>query len=180
MSVILLADDSLHALRMGERILQEEGYQVVSLPDGLAACQQLTALDPDVVVADVFLPGVSGFDLCRFAKARHRHVRVVLTAGQLETFDESEARRAGADKILRKPFEASVVRDVLRPLSQAAQLARGELRAVPSAAPVSDGPPLPPPPDPARVKAAVALALEAAMPQLIKEITDKVLLALGG
>jgi CheY-like chemotaxis protein len=179
MSVILLADDSLHALRMGERILQEEGYQVVSLPDGLAACQQLSALDPDVVLADVFLPGVSGFDLCRYAKNRNRHVRVVLTAGQLEKFDEGEARRAGADNILRKPFEASMVRETVRPLSQAAQLARGELRAAPSAVPVSDGPPPPPPPDPARVRAAVALALEAAMPQLIDEITEKVLLALG-
>jgi CheY-like chemotaxis protein len=179
MSVILLADDSLHALRMGEHILQEEGYRVVSSSDGLSACRQLASVDPDVVISDVFLPGVSGFELCRFAKAQSRHVRVILTAGQLETFDEQEARRAGADTTLRKPFEASVMREALRPLAQAAQVARGELRAVPSAAPVSDGPPPPPPPDPKRVQAAVALALEAAMPQLIKEITEKVLLALG-
>jgi CheY-like chemotaxis protein len=179
MSVILLADDSLHALRMGARILQEEGYQVVTIPDGLAAYQQLSKVDPDVLISDVFLPGMSGFDLCRFAKAQSRHVRVVLTAGQLETFDEHEARHAGADATLRKPFEASVVRDTIRPLAQAAQLARGELRAAPAAVPVSDGPPPPPPPDPKRVQAAVALALEAAMPQLIKEITEKVLLTLG-
>ncbi len=179
MSVILLADDSLHALRMGERILEEEGYQVISVADGLAACQQLAAHDPDVLITDVFLPAMNGFDLCRFAKAQNRHVRVVLAAGQLEPFNEDEARAAGCDRIVRKPFEASVMREVIRPLAQAAQIARGELRAAPAALPISDGPPPPPPPDPERIRVAVALALEAAMPQLIREITEKVLLTLG-
>ena len=109
MSRILPADDSPHAQRMGERILREEGFEVVSLTDGDAAFARLSDVDPDLILADVFLPAKSGMEICRHVKsdAHMRHVRVVLTAGLLEPFDEEEARRAGCDAILKKPFEAS-------------------------------------------------------------------------
>ena len=77
------------------------------------------------MIADVFLPGRNGFELCRHVKSLHRHVRVILTAGLLEQFDEDEARRAGCDAILKKPFEASVVMQTIRPLIAEAQMARG-------------------------------------------------------
>ncbi len=127
MSRILLADDSPHAQRMGERILREEGFEVVSLTDGNAAMLRLADVDPDLILADVFLPGKSGFELCRHVKSepRFKHVRVVLTAGLLEPFDEEEAKRAGCDAILKKPFEASKVVSTIDPLVKEAQLARG-------------------------------------------------------
>src|SRR5205807_578068 len=81
MSTILLADDSPHAQRMGERILREEGFAVVSLTDGDTAMLRLDDVDPDLIIADVFLPGRNGFELCRHVKATRRHVRVILTAG---------------------------------------------------------------------------------------------------
>lgn len=185
MSIILLADDSPHAQRIGERILREEGYQVVSLTDGETAVMRMPDVDPDLVIADVFLPGRSGIELCRHVKTNHRHARVILTAGMLEKFDETEARQSGCDAILRKPFEASVVMRTIRPLVQEAILARGlfaEALAAVAPAPVSDAPAQPapaPPPDPQRVEAAVTLALDAALPALVREITEKVLIALG-
>ena len=103
MSIILLADDSPHAQRMGERILREEGYQVVTLTDGETAMVRLADVDPDLVIADVFLPGRNGFELCRHIKTNQRHVRVILTAGLLEPFDEEEARRAGCDSAAASP-----------------------------------------------------------------------------
>lgn len=134
-SRILLADDSPHAQRMGERILREEGYQVVSVTDGETALKRMADVDPDLIVVDVFLPGVDGFELCRRVKSQdpHQHVRVVMTAGMLEVFDEAEARRAGADAIIKKPFEASVVVDIIKPLIADAQQARGQ-SAMPMAA----------------------------------------------
>jgi CheY-like chemotaxis protein len=132
---------------------------------------------------DVFLPGRSGFEICRAIKSSYRHVRVVLTAGMLETFDEQEARDAGCDAILRKPFEASAVIGTLRPLIQDARLARrlfaeagvppSPPRAAPAPASSNSAP------DPERVEAAVTLALDAALPALVREITEKVLVALG-
>jgi CheY-like chemotaxis protein len=184
MSTILLADDSPHAQRMGERILREEGFSVASVTDGETALLRLSDVDPDLVIADVFLPGRDGFDLCRAIKGSHRHVRVVLTAGMLETFDEEEARRAGCDAILKKPFEASLVMDTLRPLIHDAQLARGLFaEALAGAQPVAPPHAAPPvssaAPDPERVEAAITLALDAALPALVREITEKVLVALG-
>ena len=189
---ILLADDSPHAQRMGERILREEGFEVVSLTDGKAALLRLADVDPDLILADVFLPGWSGFDLCRHVKSDPalRHVRVVLTAGLLEPFDENEARRAGCDAILKKPFEASKVMSTIAPLVKEAQLARGlfaEALASAAPAPVSEPAtaspePAPPPKaeiDPERVRAAITLALDAALPAMIQEITERVLIALG-
>jgi CheY-like chemotaxis protein len=187
MSRILLADDSPHAQRMGERILREEGFEVVSLTDGETSLLRLADVDPDLILADVFLPGKSGLDICRHVKAdpRLRHVRVVLTAGLLEPFDEEEARRAGCDAILKKPFEASKVMETIHPLVKEAQLARGLLAEVLATAAVPIAPaPEPPTParmeiDPERVQAAVTLALDAALPALVHEITERVLIALG-
>jgi len=187
MSRILLADDSPHAQRMGERILREEGFEVVSLTDGNAAMLRLADVDPDLILADVFLPGKSGFELCRYVKSepRFKHVRVVLTAGLLEPFDEDEAKRAGCDGILKKPFEASKVVSTIDPLVKEAQLARGLFAGtiIPARAPQPE-PPKPiesPGPiiDPERVRAAVTLALDAALPAMIQEITERVLIALG-
>jgi CheY-like chemotaxis protein len=176
---------------MGERILREEGFEVVSLTDGDAAMLRLADVDPDLILADVFLPGKSGFDLCRYVKSdpRFKHVRVVMTAGLLEPFDEDEAKRAGCDAILKKPFEASKVVSTIDPLVKEAQLARGLFADVIAAAsPAEPGlPPAPPkspePPtpeiDPERVRAAITLALDAALPAMIQEITERVLIALG-
>jgi len=196
MSRILLADDSPHAQRVGERILREEGFEVVSLTDGNAAMLRLADVDPDLILADVFLPGKSGFELCRHVKSepRFKHVRVVLTAGLLEPFDEDEAKRAGCDAILKKPFEASRVVSTIDPLVKEAQLARASAPELPeSAEPLSppSAPEPPPPPaaeptppavpeiDAERVRAAVTLALDAALPSMIQEITERVLIALG-
>jgi CheY-like chemotaxis protein len=178
MSRILLADDSPHAQRMGERILREEGFEVVSLTDGEATLLRLADVDPDLILADVFLPGKSGLDLCRHIKntPSQRHIRVVLTAGLLEPFDEAEATRAGCDAILKKPFEASKVMETIHPLVKEAQLARAVFAeataSAASARPVSAA-------DPERIRAAVTLALDAALPTLIREITERVLIALG-
>lgn len=185
MSRILLADDSSHAQRMGERILREEGFEVVSLTDGETVMLRLRDVDPDLIIADVFLPLKSGFDLCRYVKggARYPHTRIVLTAGLLEPFDEDEARKAGCDAIVKKPFEASAMLSVIKPLLAEAQAARGifadviaKAAAEPAPQPAHAAPA--PPPDPERVRAAVTLALDAALPALIDEITERVLIAL--
>jgi CheY-like chemotaxis protein len=185
MSSILLADDSAHAQRMGERILREEGFEVWSVGDEASALARMTVANPELVIADVFLPGGGGLDLCRQIKKLYPHVRVILTAGLLEPLDEAEARAAGCDAILRKPFEASVAIGTIRPLVQEAKLARGlfgEALAASTPAPVSDAPiapAQPSPPDPERIQAAITLALDAALPTLVREITEKVLVALG-
>ena len=187
MSRILLADDSAHAQRMGVRILREEGFEVVSVTDGDSAAARLADVEPDVIVADVFLPGKSGLELCRLVKEnpRYRRSRVILTAGILETFDEDAAKQAGCDAIVRKPFEASVVVSTVRDLieqsagqppteieeSPPEPIAEAEARPAPTAPAEIDR-------DPERVKAAVTVALDAVFTNLVDEITERVLAAL--
>lgn len=190
MSRILLADDSPHAQRMGERILREEGFEVVSVTDGETAFVRLPDVAPDVILADAYLPTRSGFDLCRHVKSQPslKHIRVVLTAGILEPFDQAEADRAGADGVLRKPFEASVVVSTIKSMVEESQFARGlfgeQMEAQKSAveqavaaAVAEERARLQT--DPERVRAAITLALDAALPKMIDEITERVLVALG-
>ena len=176
MSVILLADDSPHAQRMGQRILAEEGHRVECVPDGEVAALRLPEVDPDVVIADAHLPGLSGIELCRYIKSNCRHVRVILTAGSLEALDEAAAKRAGCDAILRKPFEASVMAEALAPLLAAAQQDR---QAISMAAAAKAGAPSPAAQPPDDIRAAVERAVERELPRLLDELTQRVLLALG-
>lgn len=179
---------------MGERILRDSGYEVVSLTDGNAALLRIADVDPDLILADVSLPGKSGYEICRFVKndSRFKHVRVVLTAGMLEPLDEDRAKQSGCDAILRKPFEASRVASIIDPLIKDAQVTRSQAPqtsfAPPPEQPVTQAIPEPLKPTPApvplevdaeRVRAAVTVALDAAMPAMIEEITERVLIALG-
>ncbi len=171
MSLILLADDSPHAQRMGEHILSVEGHKVECVDNGEAAASRFRESNPDVVIADAQLPGLSGVDLCRYVKSSSPHVRVILTAGSLEVLDEAAARGAGCDAILRKPFEATQVMAVLRPLAREA----GEVRRMVSAGSNATQPDAPPAD---RVRLAVELTIARELPRLIDELTEKVLAAL--
>src|ERR1051325_10951054 len=119
---ILLADDSPHAQRMGERILSEEGFEVVTVSDGDSALIRLEDVDPDVVLADAIMPKRSGYEICQFIKMspRHRRTRVLMTIGALESLDDDLVRRAQPDGVLKKPFEASLLRKTIKPLAAAA------------------------------------------------------------
>src|SRR6185503_13648772 len=184
MSRILLVDDSPHAQRMGERILTEEGYEVVTVSNADSALIRLVDVDPDVVIADTVMPGRTGYEICQYLKMspRHKHVRVILTAGVLEPLDENEVARVAADGTVKKPFEASILLAAVKPLAEAAVKDR-EASAPLSAAP-STGAKLPQAPfvavvDAEQVRAAVTIALDAAMGSMVDEIASRVLAALN-
>src|SRR3982751_5457201 len=122
MSRVLLVDDSPHAQRMGERILSEEGFEVVTVSNADSALIRLEDVDPDVVIADTVMPGRTGFEICQYLKMspRHRHVRVLLTAGVMEELDDDQVKRVEADGTLKKPFEASALIAAVKPLADAA------------------------------------------------------------
>ena len=223
MSRVLLADDSPHAQRMGERILREEGFEVASVTDGQTALIRIRDVDPDLILLDAFLPQRSGFDICREIKDTQslKFTSVVLTYGLTEVIDQKQVTQSGADAILQKPFESGALLEMIRPLVEKAQRRRKEpvgadavepkrslipVEAKPTTPVVKAAPepvafpilqataPIKVTPEAAnletdeavslgsfdqeRVRAAVTLALDAAMPQLIDELTAKVLLAL--
>ena len=175
MSRILLADDSPHAQRMGERILRDEGHSVVTVSDGETAMLRLKDVQPDMVIADISMPKVSGYELCRYVKTSGQHAGtvVVLTAGAVEPFDEAEAARVGFDRFLKKPFEATALIEcaalaAARPVTAAStpRVAASPLRTVIVV-------------DPEQVRAAVTVALDQSWPVLVDQITERVLEALS-
>lgn len=185
MSRILLVDDSPHAQRMGERILSEEGYEVVTVSNADSALIRLDDVDPDVVLADVVMPGRTGYEICQYLKMspRHRHVRVILTAGVMETLDDATAAKVESDGTLRKPFEASALIAAVKPLAEAAARDRasqgpgeaGARKSVPVVAAV----PFVAVVDEEQVRAAVTVALDASMGTMVDEIAKRVLVALA-
>jgi len=187
MSRILLVDDSPHALRMGERILSDEGYEVVAVSNADSALIRLEDVDPDVVLADTVMPGRTGYEICQYVKMspRHKHVRVILMAGVLETFDEAHAQRVEADGTLKKPFEASALVSAVKPLAEAAVKDR---QSRPGDAHGGQGPAAgtaaaPSAPfiavvDAEQVRAAVTVALDASMEAMVDEIARRVMTSL--
>ena len=105
---LLLADDSITIQKVVALTFADEGVEVVTVSDGHEAIEQLQGIRPDIVLADVFMPEVNGYEVCRYIKqnANLKHIPVMLLVGSFEPFDEAEARRVGADDILTKPFQS--------------------------------------------------------------------------
>ena len=105
---LLLADDSVTIQKVIELTFADEGVRVVAFGNGEEAIAHLDEVAPDVVLADIYMPGKSGIEVCQHIKQseKHKHIPVMLLVGSFEPFDEVEARRVGADDILTKPFQS--------------------------------------------------------------------------
>jgi DNA-binding response OmpR family regulator len=101
---VLVVDDNRDIVELLQRILSLEGHDVLIARDGLEALQQEAAGQPDLVILDVNLPALDGWEVCRRIKAR-RAVPVVLLTVRAERSDIERSRAAGADEHLLKPFE---------------------------------------------------------------------------
>ncbi|MFN2454211.1 MAG: PleD family two-component system response regulator [Pyrinomonadaceae bacterium] len=105
---LLLADDSITIQKVIDLTFADEGFDVTTVGNGEQAIEQLAAIMPDIVLADVFMPGKSGYEVCAHIKnnAQFQHIPVILLVGSFEPFNETEARRVGADDVLTKPFQS--------------------------------------------------------------------------
>ncbi len=103
---ILVADDNSNIQKMVVLALEERGVDVVTVGNGEAAVRRLPDVNPDLVLADVFMPVRNGYEVCEFIKkdTRYAHIPVILLVGAFDPLDEKEARRVGADGVLKKPF----------------------------------------------------------------------------
>ena len=105
---LLLADDSATIQKVVDLTFADEGVRVVTFGNGQDAIDQLLEVQPDIVLADVFMPARNGYEVCEYVKTNEKlkHIPVMLLVGSFEPFDEAEARRVGADDILTKPFQS--------------------------------------------------------------------------
>lgn len=113
---ILIADDSPTIRKIVELTFSDTDIRVEAAESGREAMDCLDSMQPDLVLADVFMPDPSGYELCRTIKASERPVPVVLLAGTFEPLDPDLARECGADGHLVKPFESETLREKVQML----------------------------------------------------------------
>jgi CheY-like chemotaxis protein len=117
---LLLADDSITIQKVVELTFAETEHKVISVSSGRELFRRLPEVKPDVILCDVVMPDLNGYDVCQSLKSDPAtlHLPVVLLTGTFEPFDRDRALAAGCDAIVTKPFEAKeligVVEDLLR------------------------------------------------------------------
>jgi two-component system OmpR family response regulator len=115
MKVLLVEDDAPLAVPVC-RGLEAEGFVVVSAAEGHEGLAQATDPSFDVVILDIMLPGLSGYEVLRQMRARHVWTPVLMLTAKSEEHDQIDALDLGADDYLTKPFSFSVLVARLRAL----------------------------------------------------------------
>ena len=105
---LLLADDSITIQKVVNLTFADHGVDVVTFADGDSAIENFDAVKPDIVLADVNMPGMNGYQICELVRsdAANSKIPVVLLVGSFEPFDREEAERVGASAHLTKPFSS--------------------------------------------------------------------------
>ena len=113
---LLLADDSQVIHGLVERGLAGQDIILIASREGSDAIEIARSLRPDIVLADVNLPGINGYEVCEALKQSPelRGVPIVLMTGAFDPYDPAKARAVGADDHITKPFEADILVECLR------------------------------------------------------------------
>ena len=115
---VVVIDDVEENLELISGVLDRDGYDVVGARDGVSGLDLVLHEQPDLVLTDVVMPGMNGFELCRRLKddRETRLIPVVLVTGLAERADRIEGINAGADDFLTKPFDAHELKARVRSL----------------------------------------------------------------
>jgi len=115
---LLLADDSVTIQKVVGITFASEDVELVTVDNGDAALKRAREIKPDLVLADVSMPGLDGYELCAALKADPElsHIPVLLLTGTFERFDKERATRAKVDAYIAKPFEAQALVDQVHQL----------------------------------------------------------------
>ncbi len=101
---ILVVDDEVAITKLVEYHLQREGFEVVTRHDGESAYDALKSADFDLVVLDLMLPGMSGWDVLRLARNAGKRFPVILLTARADEADKVAGLELGADDYVTKPF----------------------------------------------------------------------------
>ena len=112
---ILVVEDEESLLKLESILLTTKGYLVQGVTSGLAALEALDEEMPDLVLLDVMLPKMDGFEVCSRIKQNPatRHIPVVLLTAKKTPEDISRGQEVGADEYITKPFKSAKVMDTI-------------------------------------------------------------------
>jgi twitching motility two-component system response regulator PilH len=107
MSTVLVVEDSVTQREMITDLLKGSGLTVTVASDGVEALEQIQSRSPDLVVLDIVMPRMNGYEVCRQIKAnpKTQNIPVVMCSSKGEEFDRYWGMRQGADAYIAKPFQ---------------------------------------------------------------------------
>jgi len=117
--VVMVVDDSVTVRRVTQRMLLREGYQVVLAKDGVDALEQLQDVTPDVMLVDIEMPRMDGFDLTRNVRSdnRFKSIPIVMITSRTADKHRNYAMDLGVNVYLGKPYNetelAQIIKDLL-------------------------------------------------------------------
>lgn len=121
---ILVVDDDKNICELLRLYLEKEGYSVILCHDGQEAVVKFNALNPDLILLDIMLPSLDGWQVCREIRKKS-NVPIIMLTAKGETFDKVLGLELGADDYVVKPFDTKEIvariKAVLRRISQTAQ-----------------------------------------------------------
>jgi len=109
--VVMVVDDSPTVRKLVSLKLEKFGHSVISAVDGMDALAKMSEETPDLILLDITMPRLDGYQLCKLIKGNEstKHVPVVMLSGKDGFFDKIRGRMAGASTYLTKPFEPEVL-----------------------------------------------------------------------
>jgi DNA-binding response OmpR family regulator len=132
--LVLVADDEQDILDLIRMVLEEEGYEVIAVGDGVEALRTANQRRPDLCVLDVMMPGVDGYDVTRVLKHDEElsRIPVVLLTARTEPENVARGREAGADEYLSKPFLPEELQQAVRSVLAEFASSNGDAEAQPA------------------------------------------------
>lgn len=108
---ILIIEDNPSVLRATSFILEKEGYEVLTAVDGLEGLRKAKEDNPDLLILDVMLPGIDGFEICHSLRAEPQTAQlpILMFSAKGQEADKATGLKVGADEYLIKPVERSVL-----------------------------------------------------------------------
>jgi DNA-binding response OmpR family regulator len=115
---ILFVDDETDFVEVVRERLEFEGYKVVPAYDGEEALEKVVSNRPDIIILDIMIPKINGFDVCRRLKSdkNYRDIPIMMLTAKFQPSDIKFSQEVGADAYLTKPFEPKVLIGKLREL----------------------------------------------------------------
>lgn len=113
---ILIVEDEESLLKLESILLTSKGYEVKGVPNGQAALQALAEAKPDLILLDVMLPEIDGFEVCRRIKSdpETRHIPIVMLTAKKSREDMAKGEQVGADWYITKPFKSAMVIETIQ------------------------------------------------------------------
>lgn len=115
---ILVVEDEESLLKLESILLSSKGYNVTGVMDGKSALEEVMAHRPDLVILDIMLPEIDGFEVCRRIKENPATstIPVVMLTAKKNSQDVARGTEVGADAYLTKPFKSAKVIEVIENL----------------------------------------------------------------